>query len=119
MILVLCANGIADSVRERLPEFGVLKAMGFRDSHVARLVILEAAIPTLLAALIGGALAWAIDAVVAHLSLTGAIAFPETRATVSAFGWAIAAALVIALLSAVAPLHRLRRLDATAVITGR
>ena len=119
MILFLCANGIADSVRERLPEFGVLKAMGFRDSHVALLVILEAAIPTLLATLIGGALAWAVDALIAHLALTGAIALPETHATPAAFGWALAAALLIALLSALAPLNRLRHMDVAAVITGR
>ena len=119
MILFLCANGIAESVRERLPEFGVLKAMGYRDGHIALLVILEAVIPTLLAALIGGALAWDVDALVAHLALTGVIDMPEMRASLAAFGWALLASLLIALLSAVAPLYRLRRMDVAAVITGR
>ena len=119
MILFLCANGIAESVRERLSEFGVLQAMGYPDSHIALLVILEAAIPTLLAAVIGGALAWAVDALVARLTLTGVIEMPEMRATAVEFGWALAAALLIALLSAVAPLYRLRRMDVAAVITGR
>jgi len=119
MILFLCANGIAESVRERLPEFGVLKAMGYRDSHVALLVVLEAAIPTLLAALIGGALAWEVDALIEHLALKGVIDMPEMRASPAALGWALAAALLIALVSAVAPLYRLRRMDVAAVVAGR
>ena len=119
MILFLCANGIADSVRERLTGFGVLKAMGYRDSHIALLVILEVGIPTLLAAVIGGCLAWGADALVAHLALTGVIVMPETHASLQAFAWALAMALLITLLSAVAPLRRLHRMDVAAVITGR
>lgn len=119
MILFLCANGTAESVRERLPEFGVIKALGYRDSHIALLVIVETAIPTLLAAVIGGALAWEIDALVEHLALTGVIDMPEMRASLEALGWALAAALLIALVSAVAPLFRIRRMDVAAVITRR
>jgi len=119
MILFLCANGIAESVRERLSEFGVLKAMGYRDGHIALLVILEIAVPTVLAAVIGGALAWVVDALVARLTVTGAVEMPEMRATAVEFGWALAAALLVALLSAVAPLYRLRHMDVAAVITGR
>ena len=119
MILFLCANGIADSVRERLTEFGVLKALGYRDGHIAWLVILEATIPTLLAALLGSALAWIVDSLLAHLALTGAIAMPQTRASPEAFAWALMTALLMALISALAPLYRLRRVDVAAAITGR
>jgi predicted lysophospholipase L1 biosynthesis ABC-type transport system permease subunit len=93
--------------------------MGYRDRHIALLVILEAAIPTFLAAVTGGALAWAVDALVARLTLTGVIEMPELRATAVDFGWALAAALLIALLTAVAPLYRLRRMNVAAVITCR
>ncbi len=119
MILFLCANGVAESVRERLPEFGVLKTMGYGDGRIAVLVVLEAAAPTLLAALIGGALAQGIGAFAARLALKGAIHMPEMRASPAAFGWALAAALAIALASAVAPLQRLRRMDVAAVVAGR
>jgi len=119
MILFLSANGIAESVRERLSEFGVLKAMGFRNGHIATLVILEAVIPTLLAALIGSALAIGADALVAHLALVGVIEIPEMRASLAAFAWALAAALLVALVSAVAPLYRLRHTDVAAVVAGR
>ena len=119
MILFLCANGVAESVRERLPEFGVLKAMGYGDGRIAALVILEAALPTVLAALLGGAFARAVDALVAHLAATGVIDVPEVHASIAAFGWALAVALLIALLSAVAPLYRLRHIDVAAVMAGR
>ncbi|HXY96190.1 MAG TPA: ABC transporter permease [Steroidobacteraceae bacterium] len=119
MILFLCANGIAESVRERLPEFGVLKAVGYRDGRIAVLVLLEAAVPTLLAALVGTALALGVSVLVARLALKGVINMPEMQASPAAFGWALAAALVIALLSAVTPLYRLWRSDVAAVIAGR
>ena len=119
MILFLCANGIAESVRERLAEFGILKAIGYGDSRIAVLVLLEAAFPTLLAALIGSAVALGVSVFVAQLAIKGVVSMPEVRASLRAFGWALAAALFIALLSAVAPLFRLRRTDVAAVIAGR
>jgi len=119
MILFLCANGIAESVRERLSEFGVLKALGYGDGRIAVLVFLEAAVPTLLAALIGSALAQGVGAFVAHLAVRGVIDMPEMRASPAAFGWALVAALLIALVSALAPLYRIRRMDVAAVVAGR
>lgn len=119
MILFLSANGIAESVRERLPEFAVLKAVGFENGRIAMLVVLEAAVPTVLAALLGSALALGAGAFVAQLAVKGVVDMPEMRASPAAFGWALAAALLIALFSAVAPLQRTRRADVAAVIGGR
>jgi putative ABC transport system permease protein len=119
MILFLCANGIAESVRERLREFGTLKALGFGDGRIAVLVVLEAAIPALMAAVIGGVFALGINAVVAHLVIKGTINMPDVPLSFSAFGLGLVAALAIALLSAIAPLRRLRHTDVAAVIAGR
>ena len=119
MILFLCASGVAESVRERLSEFGVLKALGYGDGRIAVLVILEATLPTILAAMIGGALAQAVDAFVAHLAIKGVLDMPEVHASIASLGWALGAGLVIALLSAVAPLYRLRHTDVAAVVAGR
>jgi putative ABC transport system permease protein len=85
MILFLCANGIAESVRERLPEFGVLKTMGYADGRIAALVVLEAATPTVLAALMDSVLAQGVGAFVAHLAVRGVIHMPEMRASPAAF----------------------------------
>jgi putative ABC transport system permease protein len=118
MILFLCANGLAESVRERLPEFGILKALGYGNGTIATLVILEAAVPTILAAVIGSALARVIAVFVAHLALKGVIDMPEMYPSIAAVGWALAAALLIALLSAIAPLHRLQHTDLARVMAG-
>ena len=119
MILFLCANGIAESVRERLREFGTLKALGFGNDRIAVLVILEAAMPALLAAVIGGALALGTNAVLERLVIKGTINMPDVALSLSTFGLGLVAALAIALLSAIAPLYRLRRTDVAAVIAGR
>ncbi len=119
MILFLCANGIAESVRERLSEFAILKAVGFGDGRVAMLVLLESAVPILLAALIGNALALGVSMLVTHLAIKGAVNLPEMHASLAEFGWALGAALIIAFLSAVAPLYRLRHTNVAAVIAGK
>jgi putative ABC transport system permease protein len=119
MILFLCANSAAESVRERLSEFGILKAIGFGNGRIALLVILEAAAPTILAALIGSAVAPGVGMILSRLAIKGVINIPAVRASPAALGWALAAALLIALLSAVAPLHRLLRTDVAAMIARR
>ncbi len=119
MILFLWANGMAESVRERLSEFAVLKTVGYGDARLALIVFLEAAVPTVLAALVGVALARGAIAFIAHLAVKGVINIPEMRALPGAFGLALAAALLIALVSAVAPLRRIWRMDVGAVVAGR
>jgi putative ABC transport system permease protein len=107
MILFVCANAIAESVRERLPQFGILKALGFGNGAIARLVITEAAIPVLLAALLGGAAAPAVGLLLSRLAAQRVIDIPVMAPSSEALAWALLAGLVIALLSAIAPLHRL------------
>jgi ABC-type lipoprotein release transport system permease subunit len=81
-------------------------------------VILEAAIPTVLAAMIGSALARAVAAFVDHLAIKGVIDVPEVHSS-AAFVWTLVAALLIAFLSAVAPLYRLVHSDVATVMAGR
>lgn len=119
MIMFLCSNGMAESVRERVAEFGILKALGYTDSTLARVVFLEAAIPTAIAAVIGLALTLEVDTLMTRLAVTGAINLPEMHSSASPFGWALAAALVIALVSTLGPLQRIRRLQIGAVMAGR
>ena len=81
MILFVCANGIAESVRERLPQFGILRAIGFGNGAIAKLVILEAAVPPLLAALVGSAAAPIVGQFLSRLASEGLIDIPEMRVT--------------------------------------
>ena len=46
-ILLVAANTMMMATRERIPEFGVLKTLGFADATLFRMVLLEAAIITL------------------------------------------------------------------------
>ena len=119
MILFLSANAIAESVRERVAEFGMLRTLGFGDVRLATLVFLETAFPTILAALLGSTLARLASTLAAHLAVKGVIDMPEMQGSLLAFALALAAALLIALVSTVAPLRRIRRTDLAAVMAGR
>lgn len=120
MILLLVANGIAQSVRERVPEFAVLHTVGFRARTVIALVFGEAAVPCLVGALVGTALAavlarWAWQ-YLPH-QLTGGIPIPILSGNV--WGWTILSAFVLALASSAVPIQRLRRVSVTDALAGR
>ena len=119
MILFLCANGAAESVRQRLAEFGMLKTLGYSDSKLARIVLLEAALPTVLGALFGTGLAWLIGTAITRLSEEGKVRLPHVPIPIAVFGAALASALLIASLSAIVPLQRLKRMDLAAVMARR
>lgn len=120
MILLLIANGIAQSVRERVPEFAVLQTIGFRARTIAILVFAEAAIPSLIGAVIGTALATLLTQwpwkYLPH-DLTSAIPTPTLSSAVLI--WATLSAAALALASSTAPIRRLRRISVTDALAGR
>jgi len=59
-LLFLTGNTMMQSVRERVPEFAVLKTLGFSDAKVLGLVIAESLLLCVLGALVGLALSYAI-----------------------------------------------------------
>ncbi len=59
-ILLVSANAISMSVRERVREVGVLKTLGFTTSHVLGIIVGEALVLTLIGGVIGIALASAL-----------------------------------------------------------
>jgi putative ABC transport system permease protein len=120
MILFLTGNGIAQSVRERVPEFAVLKTLGFSDAGLAVLVFVEAAIPCLFGAAIGLVLATAINDRLPHLvpaNLPLPIPLPYLTANVLALAFVFA--VLVAFASAVLPALRVRRLDIATALAGR
>jgi putative ABC transport system permease protein len=56
MILFLTTNVMVQSVRERIPEFAVLKTIGMTDRGVFTLVLVEALLPYVIGAALGLAL---------------------------------------------------------------
>jgi putative ABC transport system permease protein len=119
MILFLTGNGIAQSVRERIPEFAMLKTLGFPDAGVMALIFVEAAIPCLLGAAIGIALALAWARQVPHLFPPGVLSLPAPTMSPSVLSLAFVFALIVALLSTVLPALRIRRLDVATALSGR
>ena len=51
-LLFMAGNTMSQSVRDRLSEFGVLKALGFGNTHVWMLIAVESAVLTIVAAVL-------------------------------------------------------------------
>lgn len=120
MVLFLTANGISQSVRERIPELAVLQTIGFRPSHLIAMVFVEAAIPTVLGAVLGSVLAAVLTRWPFH-SLPPALAKVFTGATLTpaVLCSALAFALLIAVVGSVVPAVKLRRLSVTDALARR
>ena len=59
-ILLVAGNTMAQAVRERTQELGVLKAIGFTDGSILGLVLIESTVIAVLGGALGLALAWAL-----------------------------------------------------------
>ena len=108
MLLFLSGNTMAQSVRERIPEFAVLKALGFSDNGVLSLVIAESVLLCLLVAAAGLLVSELVIPVVrgALSDFTLLLQMPWT-AMLAGFG----SALIVALLSSLLPAWRVRQLS--------
>jgi putative ABC transport system permease protein len=119
MILLLTSNGIAHSVRERIPEFAVLKTLGFREATVSLLVFMEAALPCLLGGLLGTGLAavltrWPTSYLPQDLS-----SLPKPTMSPAVLVSAMAGVVLLAFASSAIPVIRLRRLSVIDALAGR
>ena len=110
-ILLVAGNTMAQSVRERTGELGVLKAMGFTNSQVLALVLGESCVLALLGGGLGLAVAWLM---IARGDPTGGMLplffFPPTDVLLGA-GLSIALGLVAGIFPALQAM-RLRVADA-------
>jgi putative ABC transport system permease protein len=118
MILFLCANSVAESVRERLPEFAILKTIGFGDRQVAVLVFLEAALPAVTGAVLGTALAAVLSSFTSQLGEGSGLNLPAASISSRIVALALGVALAIGALSAVLPLRRLRAMPLAPALAG-
>lgn len=113
-LLFLVANTMAQSVRERIPELAVLKTVGFSDAAVQWLVLAEALLVSVAAAMIGVGLAtFAIH----FASLT--VAGGRMHVPRAVFAAAAGLAVLLALASGVPPAVSARRLNVAAALAGR
>jgi putative ABC transport system permease protein len=119
MVLFLTANGIAQAVRERFVEFATLKTIGFSDIGVIALVFAEAAIPCILGAILGVALAACLSGLTPHFMPPAVGTPPLPRITVMVAVWAGLSALFVALASSALPALRLKQMDIATALSGR
>jgi putative ABC transport system permease protein len=117
MILFITGNTMMQSMRERVPEFAVLKTLGFSDQGVLALVLAEAVALCLAAGLTGLAL-------VKLVVPTFRDGLPNGIGTLLLMPWSAAAmglgfALAMALISAFIPALRMKRLNVVDALAGR
>ncbi|MGO8836775.1 MAG: ABC transporter permease, partial [Limisphaerales bacterium] len=111
-ILLVTGNTMAQAVRERTGELGVLKAIGFTNGQVMALVLAESCLLTVIGGAVGLALARAVTPVVAE-KLAGLLPmfFLPTRALFTGLGLSVALGLVTGIFPALQAM-RLRVADA-------
>jgi putative ABC transport system permease protein len=115
MILFLAGNVMAQSARERIPEFGVMKAVGFSDGAVSALIVSEIVVLCLLGAGLGLALANAVPTLASAI-LPNA---PVPVITPRVIGFTVGAAVLVAMLSATPAVWRVKRLTIADALAGR
>jgi putative ABC transport system permease protein len=113
-LLFLTANTMMQSVRERTSELAVLKTLGFSDTKVLTLVLVEALLLCIFAAAVGLVLASTIFTSAALQKLFGSFSMPMI---VIAMGAGMA--LLLALVSGLPPALRAKRLNIVDALAGR
>jgi putative ABC transport system permease protein len=111
-LLFLTANTMMQSVRERIPELAVLKTFGFSDGKVLTLVLIEAFMLCIFAALIGLAIATLLFPLLK--AILGDLPMPMSVI------WAgVGIAIVVGLISGLPPALRAQRLNIVDALAGR
>lgn len=106
VILVLLANTMAMSARERMSEYAVLKTMGYRPRHLAGLIMGESLLLAAMGGLLGLALTFPMVQVFKSQLGQYFRVFPLTRATL---GMGFATALAVGVLAGILPAWRAAR----------
>mgnify|MGYP003579356534 CR=1 FL=1 len=113
-LLFLTANTMMQSVRERTSELAVLKTLGYSDAKVLALVLVEALLLCLFAALLGVRHAALVFESPGLQKLFGDFHMP---AIVGLMGFGIA--VVVAFVSGFPPAWRARQLNIVDALAGR
>ena len=106
---IAVTNTMAMSVFERVREIGILRAVGWRTSRIAALVLSEALGICAVALALGLALGYAAAQVFADHAAAGQLLAPDFTAGV--FAWGLAFALGVGVLGALYPAWRATRLS--------
>jgi len=111
--LIVFTNMMA-SVNERKREIGIFRAIGFRKSHVVRIIFLEALIVGLLAGIVGYALGLGVSHIIGPM-ITGVKGGPLFMDPLLALG-AIFLSSLLGILSSAYPAIHASKMDPTAAL---
>ena len=110
-ILLVTGNTMAQAVRERTGELGVLKAIGFTNGRIVALVLAESCLLTVLGGTLGLGLAWLMISRGDPTSGLLPMFFLPVRALLTGFGISVALGFVTGIFPALQAM-RLRVADA-------
>ena len=106
--LIVMTNMTA-SVNERTREIGVFRAIGFRQRHIMMIILTEAFLTSLIAGFAGYGLGVGVsNVVVPMLTMDGTGQFV---ASYTLFGFSVALAVAVGVLSSIYPAYKASRLD--------
>jgi len=114
-LLLVVGNTVAQSVRERIPEFAILKTLGFSDRAILGFVLGEAAILCVIGGLVGLALATGLGIVIAESS---GLNIP-TMVDLGVWLTGVAAIVLLSLAVGLLPALRASRLTIVDALAGR
>jgi putative ABC transport system permease protein len=113
-LLFMTATTMGQSVRERIPELGVLRSIGFTDQTVFALVLFESLMLSIVASAIGLVVAGGAFPVI--FEMLGSPPFPMPP---DVYVTGLGIAVVLAAVVAAGPAWRARRLSIAEAISGR
>jgi putative ABC transport system permease protein len=116
LLLCMTGNTMMQSIRERVPEFAVLKTLGFTDGAVLWLVVSESVLLCLLAAVVGLLVSKLVIPLTQH-ALSDFVLLLQMPWTGMLGG--LGFALMVALLSAALPAWRVRQLSVVDALVKR
>jgi putative ABC transport system permease protein len=111
-LLFLTANTMMQSVRERIPELAVLKTLGFTGGRVSTLVLIEALMLCLFAAVVGLVLS------AGAMKVVGSVLGPAKLPGIVVIAGMLIAVL-LAIISGLPPALRAQRLNIVDALAGR
>jgi putative ABC transport system permease protein len=114
-ILLVTGNTMAQSVRERIPEIGLLKTLGFSDGKALGLVFAEAMLLCLLGGLLGLAL---VSAIVPGMAKALSQFLPGMAVDGKTWGIGAAIAMALGVVTGVMPAWKARRLRIVDALSG-
>ena len=109
-VLLIMANTMAMSIRERTTELAVLRALGFRTNTLLTLLTAESLVISLVGASVGCLTAWAICRAVSGYALGGGL-LVNLRIGLAGCLSALGVAILTSLLSTLVPAYRASRLS--------